>query len=92
MTVKTSSSAKLDWRYPLMKNVRKLVVSILGGLLLLVGVLMIILPGPAVIIIPLALVILNSQYPEKTRIFIKKFQRGLSGSATWMDKQVKKWG
>jgi len=75
-----------------MKNVRKLVVSILGAVLLLVGILMIILPGPAVIIIPLALVILNTQYPDKSRVFIKKFQRGLSGSAIWMDKQVKKWG
>ena len=75
-----------------MKNVRKLVVSILGAILLLVGILMIILPGPAVIIIPLALVILNTQYPDKTRAFIKKFQRGLSKSATWLDKQVKKWG
>ncbi len=75
-----------------MKNVRKLVVSIFAALLLLVGILMIILPGPAIIIIPLALVILNSQYPDKTRIFIKKFQHGLSRSATWMDKQVKKWG
>ena len=75
-----------------MKNVRKLVVSILGAILLLVGILMIILPGPAVIIIPLALVILNTQYPDKTRLFIKKFQRGLSGSATWMDNLVKKWG
>ncbi len=75
-----------------MKNVRKLVVSIFGALLLVVGILMIILPGPAIIIIPLALVVLNSQYPDKTRVFIKKFQRGLSGSATWMDKQVKKWG
>ncbi len=75
-----------------MKNVRKLVVSIFGALLLLVGILMIILPGPAIIFIPLALVILNSQYPDKTGIFIKKFQRGLSRSATWMDKQVKKWG
>jgi len=92
MIVKTPLSAKSDWRYPKMKNVRKLVVSVFGALLLLVGILMIILPGPAVIIIPLALVVLNSQYPDKTKIFIKKFQRGLSGSATWMDKQVKKWG
>ena len=75
-----------------MKNVRKLVVSIIGAILLLVGILMIILPGPAVIIIPLALVILNTQYPDKTRAYIKKFQQGLSGSATWLDKQVKKWG
>ncbi len=75
-----------------MKEIRKLVVSLIGGILLLVGILMIILPGPALIIIPLALVILNTQYPEKARIYIRKFQRLLSKAAHWLDKKIKQWG
>ncbi len=50
-----------------MKDLRKLIVSVLGSILLLVGILMIILPGPALILIPIALVILNTQHPEKVR-------------------------
>ena len=74
-----------------MKQIRKLIVSIVGGFLLLIGILMIILPGPAIIIIPLALVILNAQYPDKTRLYIRKLQRGLSKAAAWLDKKIKQW-
>jgi hypothetical protein len=73
------------------KQIRKLVVTIIGSLLLLIGILMIILPGPALIIIPLALVILNAQYPDKVRGWIRKFQRGLSKAAIWLDKKIKQW-
>ncbi|MCP3675540.1 MAG: tellurium resistance protein TerC [Gammaproteobacteria bacterium] len=75
-----------------MKSIRKFVVSIVGALLLLIGILMIILPGPALIIIPIALVVLNSQHPDKVRRCTRKFQRGLSRAAAWMDKKVRQWG
>jgi len=74
-----------------MKDVKKFIASIIGGILLLIGILMIILPGPALIIIPLALIILNSQYPDKSKIYIRKFQRWLSKSAHWLDNMIKKW-
>jgi len=73
------------------KQIRKLVVTIIAGLLLLVGILMVILPGPALIIIPLALVILNSQYPDKARVYLRKFQRGLSRAASFLDNKIKHW-
>jgi len=72
-----------------LKQVRKFVISIIAAILLLVGILMIILPGPAIIIIPLALVILNNQYPDKVRVYIRKFQRGLSKAAHWLDKKFR---
>lgn len=41
---------------------RKLAVGTVGGLLLLVGVAMILLPGPAVVVIPAALAILAVEF------------------------------
>lgn len=75
-----------------MKQIRKFIVTILGAFLLLIGILMIILPGPAIIIIPLALVILNVQYPQEVRKYARKFQRGLSKAATWLDEKFRQWG
>jgi len=57
-----------------LKNIRKLAVTIIAGILLIFGILMIILPGPALIIIPLALVILNTYHPEKVRSYARKFR------------------
>ena len=74
-----------------MKKFQKLVVTIIGGIVLLLGILMIILPGPAIIIIPLALYILNAQHPEKVRKYVKKFQRSLTSCANWMDTKLKQW-
>jgi len=78
--------------YQNLKNIRKLAVTIIAGILLIFGILMIILPGPALIIIPLALVILNTYHPEKVRSYARKFQRGLSKAAAWLDKKIKEWG
>lgn len=74
-----------------LKSIRKFVVSIVGAVILLIGILMIILPGPALIIIPIALVILNAQHPDKVKRYTRKFQRGLSKAAAWMDQKVKQW-
>ncbi|MFT5519908.1 MAG: hypothetical protein ACI9IA_000495 [Enterobacterales bacterium] len=76
----------------ILKQFRKFTVSILGSLLLVLGILMIILPGPALIIIPVALLILNTQHPEKVRKYARKFQRGFSRAAAWLDKKLKEWG
>ena len=74
-----------------LKEIRKLLVTIIGCCLLCAGLLMILLPGPALIIIPIALVILNTQYPDKVRVYIRKFQRGLSKAAIWLDGKLKQW-
>ncbi len=43
-------------------GVRKIVVGVTGGTLLLIGIAMIILPGPAFIVIPLALALLGTEF------------------------------
>ena len=51
-----------------MPRVRKIVYSVLGVTTLLVGIVMIVLPGPAIIVIPLGLAILASEYAWARRI------------------------
>ena len=43
-------------------GVRKLVVAILGGSVVLVGIAMLVLPGPAILVIPLGLAILATEF------------------------------
>ncbi len=48
--------------------IRKLVYSVIGVTVVLIGVVMIVLPGPAFIVIPLGLAILASEYALARRI------------------------
>ncbi|HSV63629.1 MAG TPA: PGPGW domain-containing protein [Chthoniobacterales bacterium] len=45
-----------------MKYVRKLVVAIIGGTVILIGVALIVLPGPAFIVIPIGFAILATEF------------------------------
>ena len=47
----------------LLASLRKLIVAIIGGTVLLIGVALIVLPGPAFIVIPIGLAILASVIP-----------------------------
>jgi dipeptide/tripeptide permease len=53
---------------------KKIVMTIIGALLLLIGILMIFLPGPAIIVIPLAIAILGSEY-----LIIRSLSRQFTG-------------
>ena len=56
---------------------RRVLVGIAGGIVLLAGIAMIVLPGPAFVVIPVGLAILASEFEwarrwaEKTRQFVK---------------------
>lgn len=43
-------------------TLRKLIVAIIGGTVLVIGVALIVLPGPAFIVIPIGLAILASEF------------------------------
>ncbi len=51
-----------------MPVIRKLVYSVIGATVLLIGIVMIVLPGPAIIVIPLGLAILASEFAWARRI------------------------
>ncbi|MCB1059001.1 MAG: PGPGW domain-containing protein [Calditrichaeota bacterium] len=54
---------------------RRLVRTVIGFSVLAVGVLLIVLPGPAVVVIPIGLAILASEYTW-ARKYLNKFKEG----------------
>jgi hypothetical protein len=63
-------------------RMRKVTVGTIGSVLLLVGLAMIVLPGPAVVFIPLGLAILAMEFKwarrclDKTRVWINRARKG----------------
>ncbi|HLA71342.1 MAG TPA: PGPGW domain-containing protein [Steroidobacteraceae bacterium] len=63
-----------DDKHPLFgtyKLAKRIVIGIVGGSVLVVGVLMIVLPGPALVVIPVGLGILSLEFAW-ARIWLKK--------------------
>lgn len=46
----------------LVASLRKLIIAVIGGTVLLIGVALIVLPGPAFIVIPIGLAILATEF------------------------------
>lgn len=67
-----------------LKKARRLIRIVIGGTLLFIGVLLIVLPGPAFVVIPIALAILATEFVwarillRRVRFHINRF-RGKSG-------------
>jgi len=70
------SRARLDY-------VRKVVIDVIGTTVLLLGLALIILPGPAFVVIPVGLAILASEFAwarrviRRGRIFVERARRSL---------------
>jgi tellurite resistance protein TerC len=56
------------------KLVRRVIVSVIGATVLLIGVALLVLPGPAFIVIPVGLAILASEYAWARR-WLRKVRR-----------------
>lgn len=56
-----------------LKNARKVIVLVIGGTVLLIGIALLVLPGPAFVVIPLGLFILSTEFVWARR-FLKKIQ------------------
>ena len=67
--------------------VRKTIVGVIGGTVVLIGIALIVLPGPAFIVIPIGLGILASEFVwarrvvQRGRIFVKRVKRKVTGKA-----------
>ena len=59
---------------------RRIAVGLIGGTVLLVGVALIVLPGPAFVVIPIGLAILSVEFAW-ARAWLLKIRRGLSRKA-----------
>jgi uncharacterized protein (TIGR02611 family) len=51
--------------------VRKLIVGVIGGTVLLIGIALIVLPGPAFLVIPIGLAILATEFAWARRLVTK---------------------
>jgi uncharacterized protein (TIGR02611 family) len=66
--------------------IRKVVVAVIGTTVLLIGIALIVLPGPAIIVIPIGLGILASEFfwarraIRWGRIFVERAKRAVLGS------------
>jgi hypothetical protein len=58
---------RLGWDL-LPRKVRRAVVGVIGGTIVLIGVALIVLPGPAFIVIPLGLLVLGSEFAWARRL------------------------
>jgi len=68
--------------------VRKVIIAVIGTTVVLIGVALIILPGPAFIVIPIGLAILASEFlwarrvVKRGRIFVKRARRAVKSKVT----------
>ena len=72
---------------PVGRPAKKAIITVVGTFITLLGVILIVLPGPASLFIPIGLVILALEYPI-ARVWLRKFQRLLSAGAAKADKWV----
>ena len=73
--IKESFSVVFD--NPKLRPAKKAVITVVGVIVTLLGVVLIILPGPAFILIPIGLAILAKEY-EFARIWLRKCQRWMT--------------
>ena len=64
----------LTWRHA-----RQLVILVVGGTLLMIGVAVVVLPGPATVVIPIALAVLGTEFVWARRL-LKRVREGVSQS------------
>ena len=71
-------------------NSRKLKVLIKGGVVLIVGIIMIVAPGPAFIVIPLGLLILSKEFLWAKRLLNKMKRSYVSVRVWWRRTRTKR--
>jgi Putative transmembrane protein (PGPGW) len=70
------------------KWARRIVVAVIGGSVFLIGIAMIILPGPAIVVVPLGLGILGLEFAW-ARIWLRKLRATASGVVNRMRRRRK---
>ncbi|PHS16344.1 MAG: hypothetical protein COA86_11930 [Kangiella sp.] len=74
---------------PVGRPAKKAIITVVGVFITLLGVILIVLPGPASLFIPIGLAILALEYPI-ARVWLRKFQRILTASAKKADQLIDK--
>ena len=66
-------------RFPMYRHAKRVVITVLGASVLLVGVAMIVLPGPAILVIPAGLGILATEFVWARRL-LNRIKQQLPGA------------
>jgi len=69
------------------EQIKKLFITLAGGVCLFIGVFFVLLPGPAVIFLPLGLALLSLEYPW-AKTWLRKVQRWFRKSAVKTDQAI----
>lgn len=72
------------WNLENVKIVRRIIVSVVGATVLLIGIALLVLPGPAFIVIPIGLAILATEYAW-ARHWLKRARQIASGIISGRD-------
>jgi uncharacterized protein (TIGR02611 family) len=62
------------WHFDNIKVVRRVIVSVVGATVVLIGIALLVLPGPAFVVIPVGLAILATEYAW-ARLWLRKVRR-----------------
>jgi len=68
------------------KQAKKLIIAVIGFTVLLTGIAMIVLPGPAIVVIPIGLAILATEYVWARRL-LDRVKSSTSSVKGWVSKQ-----
>ena len=60
------------------KLARRIAVAVVGSTVLVIGIALLVLPGPAIVVIPIGLAILSVEFAW-ARLWLKKIRRTISG-------------
>ena len=77
------------WDTENIKIARRVIVSVVGATVLLIGVALLVLPGPAFIVIPIGLAILATEYAWARR-WLKKVRRMASNVVSSRERPIPK--
>lgn len=69
------------------QTAKKMIITLIGGLLVFMGVVFVIVPGPAVLFLPAGLALLSLEYPW-AKLWLKKCQRLMRKGAEQLDNWV----
>jgi len=68
---------------------KKLIITLVGGLLVVLGAIFIIIPGPSLLLLIPGFYLLSFEYPA-AKVWLRRCQRLLSKSARYMDKLIRR--
>lgn len=71
-----------------MPLIKKSLISVVGGMLVLLGLIFVIVPGPALLLIIPGLFILSFEYPIAKK-WLHKCMRMLRKTAVWLDRKLR---